>query len=123
MWARVVGRAVSAERRRDDDKERDDLVSAVPQHGGDAGGLVLQAAPSLAFGIEMDGQEHADERERRWDQRHQHYVEIRNANELGHLERGGAHNRRRDMTAGRGNGLDGTRESRPLDQPLNQVII
>lgn len=42
-------------------------MSAVPQHGGVAGGLVLQAAQTLALGLEMDGQEHADAKERRWD--------------------------------------------------------
>ncbi|MCR9085747.1 MAG: hypothetical protein NXH97_03275 [Rhodobacteraceae bacterium] len=98
-------------------------MSAVPQHGGVAGGLVLQAAQTLALGLEMDGQDHADGKERRWDQRDQHDAEIRKAYDLGHHERFGAHNRRHDLTAGRGNGLDGTRESRPVAQPLHRGIV
>ena len=69
-----------------------------------------QAAQAVLLGLEVDLAEHAEEmHERRHDRRKDDRL-VRDREILHHQERGRAHDRRRDLSAGRGRRLDGAGE-------------
>ena len=102
-------------RARDDDEDEQDQRNQRRPVGGelrpDVGQLLRrEAAQARALRLEMHLHEHPVEvHERRHDRRDDDRL-VRQVEELDHQERRRAHDRRRDLAAGRRRGLDGARE-------------